>query len=604
MNAIEVEGISQDERTETTERSVVLLSRILPRLNEFVEQKARTKTQGAVYIALATFCVLVQVAVVMMSAQHALPTGLQGVVSTGSGGVVVLLIPLMLALFFGALAATAWTRFVRMRFTPNVRQIGKGYLAFGLYPLENGSVLVDEEAITASASLSYPSLRDAHEAIEVAGSYANCVDDLPFVLSHTLRHEVENGLSREDGNSPRVVFDRENDMIGVYREISADYRDLETFDVTAGFINAGTTLAQHLVANRYTTKIAVSTKAETQEILNRVMGIVAGDRNSDTIDIDDFSSALLERIRTDLRKLAVVRRTSLVETLGVIAPRLAEVMLYGAYNFYCPHCHSPEIERLANQEFNAFEDDTAPATWNENARVFLRDWSEGIWKCNLCERETTRPIPVHKIYSQVLLPAYNYLLIENETDRVKIYSALNEKKIEYRQAAMRETEEIERENRTEIDEEMFKLRALKAQVRSTGETVDAMKQLMLKMKAVSEQRLTAIDEYAQQVQQEIVERNTQIEKEVQEDVARIRQKTQADINRFAYQARIEQQARDAVMRDMAISMRRSAVANESAAQNTGRIAENTNKIAKNTGRTAKFTKKGAREQKRIRKILS
>ena len=266
--------------------------------------------------------------------------------------------------------------------------------------------------------------------------------------------------------------------------------------------------------------------------------------------VDEFSDNVIRKVLRDMAKISLLRNHSVKNVVATIEPRLSDIMHYGAYNFYCPYCHEKDIEKLLHQDFNALKEGTTdPVTWNEHARVYLKDWRDDVWKCNLCERETRHPIPVHKLQSSVFMPAYNYLLQENEKERIRIYSSLNVKKIDYRQAYEKERDEIERENRREIDGQILQIKTLRAQVESIGDMVESMEKLMIKINAVAENRLSSVKEYAHSVEHDIISENNAIVQQVRDDVAQLRNQTHATLQKLSYQEKIEDLERDRLQQE-------------------------------------------------------
>jgi len=261
------------------------------------------------------------------------------------------------------------------------------------------------------------------------------------------------------------------------------------------------------------------------------------------------------RIFEDAIKLSRIRDNILNDVVGFVFPRLSDIQNYPAYEFYCPFCHQDQLEALLEEDFNAFsEKKIRSINWDENSFVQLINWENEIWRCKTCERETHRPIPVHKLYKQVLYPTYDSLLLENEKERLKNYSDLKEKKIVYKQEAEREIEEINRENRRDLDEQVFKLRAMESQVRSTKRTIDVMQRLMVSMEQISREKMSEIDRYADDIQRQILTENQQIEKSIQREVNENIRQTEQDMEKLAYQAQQERIKQHAVQVQIAQGM--------------------------------------------------
>ena len=174
----------------------------------------------------------------------------------------------------------------------------------------------------------------------------------------------------------------------------------------------------------------MNTRIETQRLLNSFMGVIQKKESSTTdIDVDKWSEELRDRIASDSIKLMSTRHQSLIKVVGNLYPRLGDIVNYSSYLFYCPFCHVEQLQQLISQDFNIFNQESIlPVEWDENARAYLVDWRTETWKCCSCERETNSPVPIHKLYTQVMFPAYESLLFEHEGERIRVYSELKNKK--------------------------------------------------------------------------------------------------------------------------------------------------------------------------------
>jgi hypothetical protein len=489
--------------------------------------------------------------------------------STPGAGFILFMSPLVISIILAIVALVSLKKFKNIQFQSDISRTGKALLNFNQYPFEHGSVIVDEEKFFVKENLIYPSLKDSGKVKELWNKYQETSKKLPIVLPHDKKLPVTAPLNLPLEKTS--IYNAETEFHDIYNDLTSEYKNTDDIALEIGILKSEAVLTRHLESSDYALhKKNQEPSVKTMLQLEQIMGLVTTKGNEEAWDVDDFSHQVINTLEHDTSKLSMLRRHSLKNIIGTLSPRLSDIAHYGAYNFYCPHCHEQEITILLNQDFNAFKNNnTEPVTWNENARVYLTNWKTEVWKCGLCEKETKQPVPVHKMYSQVFLPAYNYLLLENEKERIRIYSKLNEKKIEYQQQAEKEQEEIERSNRSEMDVEIFKMRGLRAQVESVGETIQAMETLMQRINVLSQQRMATIKSFAREVQNQIVQQNKAIVEEVRADVSRMRKKTESAMNRLAYQARIEQRERDQVQQEMAQNLHSIKMSSAQTAINTG-----------------------------------
>lgn len=548
MDSLVLEGIEPEEKSKTDEQLFIILKEILPSFTEYILKKIMLKKKWLIYLTVSSVMFCCSILIVF----QLLPRELVRVIYNNDLKYILASVFAAGFLVFGIMSLLKLKNYKTLKYNTDIERIGQTDINFAEYPLEHGVAIVDEEGVFYKQDLIYPSLKNALLVKNIWDKYTQKKQELPYILSIDNRRQINN----EESGSNQVIFDSETEIHDFFQMLDYEYKNLNKLEISLGLVPSGDPLAVHLLKDNYSNGRQVN-NSEIENKINSIMGVIKSDNKGEAWDIDDYSEDILKTLESDSDKLNIIRNKSLIDNTAKINSRITDIMHYCSYDFYCPACHEKELSKLLNMDFNAMKDsNTEPVTWNKNARVYMVDWKNEVWRCRLCEKETTRPIPVHKIYANVLLPAYQSLLLENEKERIKIYSELNSKKIEYQQRAEKEQEEIERTNRSEMDEQVFKMRALKAQVESTGETIKSMQELIEKINQVSQSRLQAINEYSERIQNEIVETNNAIIEEVKADVEKIRKETSSEINKLAYQARIEQKARDKVQKQMAENLQK------------------------------------------------
>ncbi len=584
MKPIRTMGLENLDQMTKSGEFHVFMKDVLPRANAFVEFKRERIQKIIGWSVFAVFAVACLITGLIALGSDMADSTVAVIFSFGVGGVILSLFKVL----------KFRSEFLTASFETGLEKIGQYQMNIAFHPTEGGSVAVDEDGLLDTVTLQHQNLKDFNITKSTIEEYSSAVNQIPVVLTCDSIGE----FSSQDGTNIRSgkVFHEENQLSEIYRRIRQSFQSVETSSISMSLISPDSPFWRYIVNSQFENHAReLKPLKSSKEALDRIMGIIGGaNDNADSVDIDVWSLAKMRMISEDALKLTLIRHNALSDVVANLYSRLSDIVNYSSFLFYCPYCHEHQLTELLNSDFNAFASEPVSSiTWNDNARVYLVDWKTEKWRCKACERETNHPIPIHKIYKQIIHPAYESLLQENEKDRIKTYSTLKEKKIHYKQEAEKETEQITRENRRDLDEQVFKLRAMDAQVRSTRRTVQSMQTLMLKLETVSRERMAEIDRYAEDIQLQIVSENKQIERDIHQEVEDNIQKTNVVMNRLAYQAQIEQQKQMAVQVAIAQGIQNNDQNTAATAQNTSTMVSQNNQLIQNTSRIVSATEDSA-----------
>jgi uncharacterized coiled-coil protein SlyX len=163
----------------------------------------------------------------------------------------------------------------------------------------------------------------------------------------------------------------------------------------------------------------------------------------------------IEYFRKLIKRLAesvqILSRTKTSGSNKVIdyANMIFSTVLKSAFNQYSPALEAEEIERIRSASFDYQDsvDDYTPFSLKSSSRVKY-DLLSGAWIAEDQSR-TSMPFGMHQIQEEVLAPVIQNLMAENRIERLKIYNAIKDQKIDYLNQWHRDTEDFYGRNRAE-----------------------------------------------------------------------------------------------------------------------------------------------------------
>jgi hypothetical protein len=551
MNIIETlktDNLKPQLKTETVEQLLVILKKILPDFNVYLEKKSSFVKKSMIFFILAGLFIIIGI-----------------VIASATRSVFGFLIPLIASIGFGIAGYFLKLKASKILFNPPIKKIAKSRVEFGLYPFENGCVMVDEEKTMGATELNFPTIDDFNSSIKLIEKYRDIMSHLPYIM------EPEGSIIQIGNDKIKAsnitIFNLEIQLENILNELQDNYQKSKKVSVELGMLEAYDQIAEFLSDYKFKdipdSYLFKGSRNIIQE-LEMVQGIINNKRESEkknsgltdkivTTDVDEYSSEFLNELNDSSKKFYNIRITTINNILGSNFSRLFDLMHFGAYSFYCPYCNEELIKELLARDYTDMASGKSyePVTMNPDTKVLLTDWQSGTWKCRACERETITPLPVHKMYEEVFLPAYNTLLLENEKDRLKIYANFIDKIIKFKQEFEKEFSEISRENKRDIDIETYKLKEYESRISSNSKSIEKMEQLMIELKVLYEEDVEKINNYMTEARNRIVNENNRNSEKIWGDFNELEKETSEAIQKYAKQARLEQQARDDIWIEIA-----------------------------------------------------
>lgn len=226
--------------------------------------------------------------------------------------------------------------------------------------------------------------------------------------------------------------------------------------------------------------------ARIEELLVTDGGNAASRRSGNLrVSLADLRSLLTG----ELSALGAARQGALDEILHGYAIGLERCGALANYHCYCPDCNSETITILA-----AFvpTSDIGAVPRLDRATRLTPVAGTTRWACPVCEKQTDRPFPQHRLLDELIHPVLDRLLLENRAVRLQLYADAEERKATILREEQRElrgmVEACEREGR-DIE---ARAREIAARVESARGTVNILLAEMAAFEALKQSRLSAI----------------------------------------------------------------------------------------------------------------
>lgn len=501
---------------------LIMLNEMLGSFKEHLIQKKKLKKKIITFLILG---IMIAVGTFMYGASDAYDSDIE---------------PFLYFLLFGVspifliLSLVSWRKSRNLIFSNSIESIQFSTLDYGLYPFEDGSVLIDEEMVTKNEELNFTQLKDLNELAKLQKDYEESLINLPLLLPKSDQSSLNQSSS-------------EVKILEKLKSIKMLYEEAENMSFEMGLYERDHPITEYLLKhNPYTTSSDDEVQIkENEKKLNRIMGVKSLKEADKSKDVDIISSKFIKTFENDMKKLSQIRKESFSNFFDKRTEHLRSVMHMRAHSFYCPECNKEIIEDIKNRSYNMLENKShAPVSFNNNSKMKVVDWENGLWQCPLCSVETKHPIPVHKFYDECFLPAFNLLMLENEKDRLKIYTQLRDKMVDSYQNYEKEKSHIVREHRGNIAEQRYRLRSLRTEVEKKGKMIQSIQIMLEKFEQKKIEELEMVEKRREEIQNQLIKEARQIENRVNKETSKLISKIESDMSKFAKKAAKSEAKRD------------------------------------------------------------
>jgi len=270
-----------------------------------------------------------------------------------------------------------------------------------------------------------------------------------------------------------------------------------------------------------------------------------------------YFKKLIGRLAESVQILSKVKVNSSNKIIDYANGILATV-LKASFNQYSPALEAEEIEKIRSASFDYQDsvDDYTPFSLKSSSRVKY-DLFSTAWIAEDQSR-TSMPFGMHHVQEEVLAPVIQNLMAENRVERLKIYNAIKDQKIDYLNQWHRDTEDFYGRNRAEAADIINRMRESYADYTRCLNTFKALQETQIAMQKT--RSLDAAEVQQQNKDAEIIAgfeiqaqqfRNKQ--EEFSDFMDRLKENIDEKASQFGYIPYYEASLRDKEYRDMAQS---------------------------------------------------
>lgn len=198
--------------------------------------------------------------------------------------------------------------------------------------------------------------------------------------------------------------------------------------------------------------------------------------------VEDYCRNIMRKSSDTLQLLAETRAKSLT-AMNLITDGFFSTMAKASYNYYSPIKEAENIERIRQETFAL---DQAGGDYEtlqlKRSSLMSYDPISDNWVAEDGARSSL-PFGMHQIFEEIFVPMVTTLMQENRIERLKIYNAIKDQKIDYLNQWHRDTEDFYARNRAEINEILNRIRSVSSAYMSDLNTFKAHAQTLSSMRA-------------------------------------------------------------------------------------------------------------------------
>lgn len=198
--------------------------------------------------------------------------------------------------------------------------------------------------------------------------------------------------------------------------------------------------------------------------------------------VEDYCRSIMKKSSDTLQLLSMTRAKSL-ETMNLITEGFFSTMAKASYNYYSPAREAENIDRIRQETFAL---DQAGGEYEnlqlKKSSLMTYDPISDNWVTEDGTRSSL-PFGMHQVFEEIFVPMVTTLMQENRIERLKIYNAIKDQKIDYLNQWHRDTEDFYARNRAEINEILNRIRSVSAAYMSDLNTFKAHAETLSNMRS-------------------------------------------------------------------------------------------------------------------------
>ena len=441
-----------------------------------------------------------------------------------------------------------------------IRSIRTGLLPLLAIRGRYGLYTCDQSSMLSPTTLTFPSQEAAERLEHVLNNHRELVSSMPGVLDS----ERVVDLPMEDGTA-QPLFAEEGKLYGVYEEAKEIIAGLETSSVDARILEMTPEQLRQLVAcdeeasGIWDESPHMALEEPPEEdgltgLVRRLEGEVeaAGDADSVRSKVDAFLTAFLEEIRKDLDKLDASRQLSLGVLLQSYSRDLEKLTAMASFNCYCPTCNASFVEESAA---GAWRHEACEFPLPNRATRMRPVPGTNAWECPICSERTERPLPIHRLFDELVAPAMDRLLQENKVKREEVYLEAGQRNREWMERAEREARSVADTAKRDAGNIQMRIRDVATEISAARASIDLLMSEIGTVEALRGTRLMEIARDVQSTVREIAEYRETTNAAFTDTMDRIEDDATAALKQLASVARIENEARMRLMQQTATNLK-------------------------------------------------
>ena len=419
--------------------------------------------------------------------------------------------------------------------------LGRGGIGFQASPSLSGVVVTGPEQLMDPVELHYPTIPDLDRMVAGSQEMESALEHVPWVLD---------GASAGFEVREQTAYGDTLPLRGLEREIKEHCDDMQrafSSDQSVAMRLLAVTDRRILESLEASYGPEAGAPAWAQELTE--LSESPGGR-----PLERFAENWVERWQHVDDALVQVREESLCDQIAPECFDLGTYLQYSAFNFYCPRCNAEKLGQLVARDYSVQGDQVnEPISFSINTRCLL-DTATDTWQCTACEFETIRPIPVHKMLDEILLPAFDRLMDEHQVERVRAHQDVRTREIEIRNSLEGEVERAQFDNLGQIDALVEEMERLSVDISGERLAITTMEDILEAYEVEQNAVMKNIQETGDRTDDEIQRRTQAVLEHVNEikdfNMAALRE----ELNTLARAKREDDERRDAVQRQIATNI--------------------------------------------------
>lgn len=474
-----------------------------------------------------------------------------------------------------------------------IRSLHRGDLLFRVMKSPVGSLLFDESASLGTESFSLPTVETAAALDEIIEQLDREAESIPAVLGTGVGKAIQGDREAPiPFAEPTGLRGQEARLQELLETMAGRMEGLEVETVELPLLGRDHPAVPGLLP------LTSNGEEEASPQAPDLARILDGGWIELLTRLRDFRG----RWKSNVSVLTAVRFRSLAELLSPALIELGEAVQYGSFNFYCPNCHSQELESVLGRDYGVSAgEDTGPVELSRNSRCCFNQES-GTWICEACESSTAAPIPVHKVLDEALIPAYTRLIDENKPSRFELDNRTRDQELSYSNKMNTELDELSREFSHECGRIDREIALIMASMDGNQSAVETLRQLMSEYKGKQNAIVQRIAEQSKGLVREISDATQSALTRRQRDFEDMVRDYDQVMDSLAVAKKKEDMVRDTYLRKTAEGIGRIDQSASLIAGNTGTMVEQNERLHSTMKRVATATEdtaNGVQDQTQI-----